>query len=1038
MNTLKTYLLLGLHILLFQQNVFSQDFSEPQRRITFEDGLNDESVTCITQDSLGYLWIGTTGGLNRYDGSEFLSWTIDDSLNSNWILSLQYDSYAQRLWIGTSEGLNYMELKSNMIHTFEKNSRAKFDVSSNWITGLIQVKKDELWCYNNGLLRLDFKNDTKQEYAVAHGRKSNMVTCVIQDQENKNVFWCGTANGLAEFDLNEKEFVNHYFFKHHEQELEANINLIETFLYQDLNGIVYGGCLNGGLFIYNPKTKEVKNFSEKYNGINFSNEVIYRQIVELNKSQILIFTNLGPLVYDINRKRIVDYFESDDYVSKTFAPCYKDKFDRLWISAINGINVYNLKEEFFLVCPLDKKVLGQNYRLKSFVEDTMNQVLYFLKDQGNEVYVYDLKKNILKNPLNKFIKKKGFLSSNAMTVDLLLDSKNDLYLLCIDKLYRLHEDEWVPTDILPKLDMLPYASIVEMENEKLLTASIYKGLYVYDQKSDSSSTILPEELLGDGYWAYDIFQGHNNGVWITQLGRGMTYFDSDLNKKEQINFWNKDKKIGRFSVKDLLLYEGKGFLICGASKGVLLGNPTGIIDTIEIGRDKPSIHAFSRDKNQNIWMMANKGLYNANASLDAFNYYSYPSPIFNITTELTQGKRLLSLSDGRIMFAGSSALAFFEPKKMRSNPEITNPRIASIVTDENVFTRSELNNPIEFSYQNNALLFSLSGINFTKGFAPLFKYKLEGIDENWTNGSLSDEVKYGNLSPGHYTFKLKASNSDRIWSQNSDEVKFTILPPWWKTWWAYLLYLFLACSGFLIWYKYQKNKWQLESALLLEKEKNNKLVLQKKADMMNALLEGAEKERMRLSRELHDGVGAVVASAGMFIESLAHKFSILKKDDQYNKSKNMVKESYEEIRALSHQLMPLKFRKLGFKKLIHDLVDDLAQAGGLRTKCKLEFEDANLKEQIQQYLHRIIQEILKNILQHAEASEIELSIKIVDKDLLLKICNDGVTFQLEEGLAKEGLGLKNILYRVDVLKGDLSIYADGQSRTHYSIQIPLE
>jgi len=1036
MNNNFTKIYIPFFLILLFIRLDAQNYFVPEQKITHANGLSDDSVTCFEQDSLGYLWIGTTKGLNRYNGSEFLHWTMEDSLKSDWILSLEFDQKNNLLWIGTSEGLNVMDLDAFEILDFSVDRNSHFDINTSWITGLIQIENNEVWIYNAGLCKLEIQSGKVELFLGPNNEKSNLITVAIQDHYDENILWCGTANGLAKFDTQSKKFIEHYFYEHQNEYVEANINLIELFIFQDRLGKIYAGCLNSGMFIYDPKNESVTSFHQHFKGIEFSDKVAYRQITALNENQILIYTNLGILLYDIITESIINFHKTSDFDSKTFAPSVVDSNKKFWISKVKGLNVYQFGKNRYQTHHLDKNLIGQNFKIKSLLEDSTQQILYFLKEVGHEVYKYDLKTNQLMQSLDKFKAGENFKKTSIVTADILLSKQHGLLLLCSDKMYTLENNLWVGTEILSSLEMLPYSDMELLGDHKLIVSSIYEGVHIYNYAQNKHINIPTDSLIGDGYWAFDIFKDNSNGFIVSQLGRGIIHFDEKMNEKYRIGFMDNINSQGHFSIKDLHFLNDDEYLVCGASNGVLKLDHTSKIEKLEFGEEF-NVYAFESDAQNNIWMLSSTGLIKTNTDLDSFLFYNYPDPSFNLTTDLSQKHVLISLSDERMVFAGNQSICFFDPLSMSSETEKSRPIINSIATNDEVYSRSQVLKKNEFSHKENNMLFDFHHINYAANFNPEFKYMLEGVDEKWNYTKTIKQVKYGNLAPGAYTFKLNAANRDRVWFPTVDQLSFVILAPWWKTPWAFLLYILTLSFLFFWWYNYQKQKWNLQADLRLAHEKNARLELQRKASIMNALLDGAEGERQKLSRELHDGVGALMASAGMFIESLGNKFSMLQDESSYQRSKSLVKESYDEVRLLSHQLMPISLRNLGFKIAIESLLDDLNKASKLRTKCDLNIPDRALDEHTELHVYRIIQELVKNMIQHAEAKRIGIKMEISDEQLLIHLQNDGIKFNLEEGLKKNGLGLKNIIHRLDLLNGKITGIKDLDFSNNYLIQIPV-
>lgn len=1040
---MKSFLLITLCLLaaFFTPTIYGQvnSFLSAGLILTQREGMLDESITAIEKDGLGYLWIGTTSGLNRFDGTETKEWTIEDSLYSEWIVSLEYDSSNNKLWIGTSQGLNYMDLYDYTMHKENEGGNQNFDLSNQWVTGLVMLSSQQLLCYNNGLLLYNPESKKSKHYIPSFDKRSEFITQVIQDQNDKNILWCASASGLLEFDLKTNTFKNQYLFENGDQDLKANINLLELFLFQAPNGIIYAGSLNGGLFIFNPKNKSTTIFRKKYKNEYFAESTLYKQIELINDSELIIFTNKGIIQYNYQEERITEFHPTTDYNSKTFIPAFKDQQNRIWVSSANGLQVIDLENSRYNIIDFNKNKIPSNGSITAIVEAPKTQILYFIQDQGAKVFRYDIVHKTFLEPLEKFHHSSLAEDHQPKTMDLLLTSEGDLLLLTAERLYALVENTFVEQTYIPALDMLPYVSMAVLSDGRMVVVSTYKGALIYDPKNKELIAIEPTKLLGDGHWGHNAFPDKDNGFWLSQLGRGLSYFDEKLQLKEQIPFQDETNNIGHFSIKDLIFIKKNIPLICGGKRGLLKKENKGQIAKIKNRKLKDTpIYAFAKDKKEHIWMLGEKGLIRTNNTLDQHIFFAYPDERFNITTTLRQGIGLHQLSNGQMVFANDNALCFFDPLAINQNNELTVPRIDFLSTQNNKIIKNIHHESITLPYKDNNLSFNFHGINFTQGITKKYQYKLEGVDNYWSKPTFLNQVNYGNLAPGEYTFQLKSKNIDNIWSKNPDTFSFTILPPWWQTWWAYLFYTIILFSGLFLWYYYQRNKWQLQSNLLLEKEKNEKLILQKKAEIIRAHMEGSEIERERLSRDLHDGAGAMLVSIGFFLESIALKHSQLQNDKTFNRCKAIVNETYDEVRSLSHQMMPNYIRKSGFVNAVKILMNSIPKESAIKVKTSINITEDKIPDHYQLHIYRILQELISNISKHAKAHYINLEMTIKHSVLHIHLKNDGLQYDIENALQKDGIGLKNIQYRMDIIKAILEKNNDEKGETNYFIKVNLK
>ncbi|HEX7367170.1 MAG TPA: two-component regulator propeller domain-containing protein, partial [Pelobium sp.] len=226
----------------------------------------------------------------------------------------------------------------------------------------------------------------------------------------------------------------------------------------------------------------------------------------------------------------------------------------------------------------------------------------------------------------------------------------------------------------------------------------------------------------------------------------------------------------------------------------------------QTGLPNDYIHAILVDENNNIWMSTNRGISKYNTHAKSFvNFDERDGVSSNTFSENSSFKA----ADGELFFGGISGLTYFYPKNIRLNryqPKIfiTNLKInnTNVTVDEKIDHKKLLTKAlfltkkIALTYKDNIVSLSFSALDFHASDKNQYRYKLEGFESGWVNAGKRRTVTYTNLPAGNYVFKVQASNSDQIWSDDEARLKISVLPPPWKTWWAYTIYL-LVILGIL-------------------------------------------------------------------------------------------------------------------------------------------------------------------------------------------------------------------------------------------------
>lgn len=244
----------------------------------------------------------------------------------------------------------------------------------------------------------------------------------------------------------------------------------------------------------------------------------------------------------------------------------------------------------------------------------------------------------------------------------------------------------------------------------------------------------------------------------------------------------------------------------------------------------------------------------------------------------------------------------------------------------------------------------------------------------------------------------------------------------------FITIFFLSIAGFYISYNKYKIKQEriFQDELFKEEEKRSK-----------AILESEENERQRLARELHDGVGQLLAATKLNLSTLG-KMNSEEENKKLTNSLNILDDSIKEIRNISHNMVPDIILKNGLQNAINDFVMRINQS----KKIKIDFEciacdESKLDDTAQLMLYRIIQESVTNTIKYAEAQQLLIQISADENELSLMISDDGKGFDITKAMGKNGIGLKNIQLRTDYLKGKLEIDSSAQNGTTLIIEIPL-
>ncbi|MEO1022271.1 MAG: two-component regulator propeller domain-containing protein [Bacteroidota bacterium] len=422
------------------------------------------------------------------------------------------------------------------------------------------------------------------------------------------------------------------------------------------------------------------------------------------------------------------------------------------------------------------------------------------------------------------------------------------------------------------------------------------------------------------------------------------------------------------------------------------------------------------------WVSTNLGVARINADKTSVRTFTEADGLQN--NEFNTGA-YLALSDGSLLFGGIKGFNRIIPEQLNlpdQGPEV-------VLTTVNLFnepflgdTSAVINRSLELEYDQNFLSFQFAALDYHAPKRNEYAYKMTGIDEDWVYSGNRNFADYPNLAPGTYTFNVKAANSFGVWNQEARTLFINISPPWWNTRWFRVLVLLMLIGTLVATVRYfaqRKLRQQLRSA-----ELENKL----------------RGERERISRDLHDHVGAQLANIRSGLE-LADRYT--KKQDTGKSSELMqslrydaqdtIKQLRETIWALSQKELTLS----GFEQHVKEYMNkqtSIKEALEVRVSVTSE-QDITLSPTMGLNLFRIIQEASQNTLKYAGAKHLDISVAENNGTLSLSIRDDG-TFKPPANTHNGGLGLGNMNKRARELNGALEISTD--KGTQIDVNVPLK
>ncbi len=764
-------LLLFFKALIFSQPLYFENF-------TSEKGLSQNSCFAIEQDANGFMWFGTQDGLNRYDGKEFKIYlpknAIGQALPSNVITSLFFDKNKNLLWVGTTGGICIYNPAKDALLKISSIFNYAAELEKLEVKKILSFKANEYWVvtYKKGLLLLNtltqkisrFFNDELSQNkvsAIVNHNGQLYISLLQQLYELKSV-----NNGYEP-----QQILTDYPFP----------EIKELFSY---NNELWAGTLNAGcLRIKNPITdkKNISSFTTTPTGVGcFTADAANNLWMGTRGGGIITYNFFTSQVQTAVHNKYDSRSIEKDFILSLF----KDRQGIIWCGLSGGgVAKYD----------------SAKYRFQNIANDPLNNtslpdnMVFDIYAANNNAYYIGTQN-------------KGLSALNSQTAQFNSFSNVKIFGAISNTIYDIAEDDdenlWIASwGGLMKLNLRTKKFFLQEEKEILTSRKLYDihklknadslficgedGFIFFSLKEKKWKPVNKPQLLSNTFIGRYIYEDDNNILWICTTGNGLIRYDYRQNRIEVIE---EVKKIAGYIRH--LLPDGSLFILSTDDGIVLYNYKTGKVEKrIAINSTKVSnvCYAALKDNNGFYWVSSNTGLYKISAKdFSSHNFDLGDGLAFLEYNTACAAKQ----KDGTLLFGGVGGITRFNPQLIKDNSYSPSPIITAITVNDSLipveiyYTGSK---NISLQYNQNFITFNFAVNNFSNHNKNSFAYQLTGIDKNWVYNGNSNTASYTSLPHGEYVFQLKSANSDGIWCLNPVQLKLTISPPWWQTWWFWLL-----------------------------------------------------------------------------------------------------------------------------------------------------------------------------------------------------------------------------------------------------------
>ncbi|HEX4877340.1 MAG TPA: two-component regulator propeller domain-containing protein [Chitinophagaceae bacterium] len=987
-------------------------------RISTDDalGLSSNSVYCTYQDKSGYIWVGTANGLQRFDGSKFISFG-----NSN-------------------------------------PSAAQLPVSD--LSQIIPGENEKLWLFFGPLLQIGIYDPVKFQYEIVPVKTSRPIPArsgmrLWKDSKN-NMYLSIWKYGILRYNKEQKTFSDENPFRLPAGWISA-LNVFEDTVKRQ----IWFPCPDSGMAVFDIPSQKI--YTNKYNPLH---------IPLLDKKEIM--TGLTEFFIDTKRRYWVF-----NWTTGQFKRCYDERGNLLqdtagindnteyseltnffessqkvlWVYGSNGLfNYDNNSKRFYFYKPGTAGESGIAYHSANFIMEDRDGSIWISTDNG---LFFTSPGSGTYNVVNiLFDERKG-----GIEITDLIQLKTGEYwlstwgkgILTLDKNFNSYSAGIYKN--MPAMDQVNFAQYHQawalyQHSDGKIWIGCQAGKYIiYDPSTQQSKFLELKEaeaatiryITGDknGTIWFSTQRGHvikyngsvftrvqlfgtitpkilvdNMGkLWVPTFNQGLYCLSNDGNKiirhytsnsKEDPLFINSGDDIDQ--INDTTIAFGAGALH-------LINTNTGKITwkTFNDGLPGNTIQRIRADRDGNLWIITKNGLSKYNPRTDRFTPYGRKDGITlaNLTTTSD-----FICNENYVMFAGANALMYFLPSMFdlkTSPPDV-------VITDFKLFNEympvdSLLALPeLRFGSDQNSFTIFFSSLSYSQKEKLTYYYKMDGIDKEWIRADRQNFVNYPLLPPGHYTFSIYCENIDGIRSKKITSFKLYIRPPFWKTYWFISSLLFI-----LLLFIYTLHRLRVNKLLAVEKIRN------------------------RVARDLHDDMGSTLSTINILSTMAKSKLNTdsVKTSEYISKISENSQRMMEAMDDIVWSIKPMNDSMQKIVARMREYATSILEAKEMGVSFNIEEDvnDVKLDMEARRDFFLVFKEAVNNAAKYSKAEIVNISLVILHHQLILEVSDNGKGF--DKATADSGNGLSNMQKRADAMGGKLQIKTIKGEGTTVKLAIPF-
>ncbi len=1016
-------------------------------QLSVEQGLSSNFVNCILQDRLGFIWIGTKNGLNRFDGYEAKIYRYDPKISqglSNNDVSSLYEDPQGYLWIGTPRGLNKFDPVSESFEQFLHDPQDSLSLIDDKITAISADPGNSgqgIWIGTpNGLCRMEidrqgqrifqrFIHDLKNNHSPRH----QYISALFKDSGGS--VWVGTGDlsvkggglyRITSIGQKERAFANegssaspnelfkvarHYTFPQTyipgTKTPLGFANWIRS-IYENSSNLLWI-VAGPSLSKYNLNTKIFTH----YNYYNLSSDSLssytLNSIVSDLAGNIWLGTDKDGLIkFDIAAGKFSAYRHqpgnptslSDNNILSLF----RDNSGSVWCATSGGgISKFDPQNNHF------KHIKNE---LLSPEDAEMNNIHSISESDGDTLWLGTGRGPLRFLPPDQLIKFKGERPMQRVPTLSIIEEMGSIWFAGVGML-NINRRQNTMTKLDQKLSHFAVYKLLIDRHETIWVAT-YNGLNKLDRHSETFMPYL-HDPNNPGSISHNevttLYEDRSGVLWAGTV-QGLNRFDPETASFTRYQHNPHNPHSLRNDAIRILYQDRSGRLWIGTGDGLSRMHAESAARTVSDADDhqvifsnyterdglpNSTINGILEDDAGNLWLATENGLSKFDPDKGEFINYDHTDGL--ALNRFYPGSCYRN-DAGEMFFGGPDGLVIFHPDSIRSNlqpPPVVITALKRFNQLVDLDSAISLMNTVTFPYHENQFSLEFAALNFNYPDLNSYAYKLEGFNEGWINNGSKREASFTNLDPGEYTFRVKGSNDDGIWNETGAALRIIIKPPWYRTWWAYIFFILLIGGGIRAIIRFR------EQALRQRTEELEAVVADRTAELAEKNVALRELDNMKsrffanISHEFRTPLTLILGPLDQLMT--------MTEDSRSAEKLLTVQRNAQRLLGLINELLDLAKLESGkmtlnakpgdfiqFLKGLLSAFDSLAEIHGINFQFAMPVEEESLQSlRAMPFDHEKMEKIFANLLANA-----------------FKFTPDGGSISVELSISEFGLSLRGI------------------------------